>query len=168
MNDVSRAHQIINSAIASPAHGETLALSNADITTEGSKVYIVKGYAYAGGGRRITRVELSWDDGRRWQMADMQVLQVCRHLCFTASILNGLHRDYPEDQFRRMKFEHPIYGLLDLTECDTCLSVCFAFLVSLDDDSDYYISIQLLVLLESPPPIERLSTIRLLDGARHG
>lgn len=29
--------------------------------------------------------------------------------------------DYPEDQFRRMKFEHSVYGLLDLTERDTCL-----------------------------------------------
>ncbi len=35
--------------------------------------YISRGYAYAGGGRRITRVELSLDDGHSWHLADMCV-----------------------------------------------------------------------------------------------
>lgn len=71
------------SAIAHPAHGETVmipseeiasiedAISALDIGKHNTKAYTVKGYAYAGGGRRITRVELSWDDGQTWHLAEM-------------------------------------------------------------------------------------------------
>ena len=87
----------VNSAIARPAHGERLVITPHDLgrhddtasggdvsmedatiptdeeTGEKQKTYMAKGYAYAGGGRRITRVELSWDDGRSWALADMFV-----------------------------------------------------------------------------------------------
>lgn len=48
----------VNSAAAYPQHEEKLDLSTADPT------YTAKGYAYAGGGRRITRVEVSLDKGK--------------------------------------------------------------------------------------------------------
>ena len=53
-----------NSAIAYPAHNERLGLVN------GPEMYRARGYAYAGGGRRITRVEVSLDQGRTWRLAD--------------------------------------------------------------------------------------------------
>lgn len=49
----------VNSAIAYPAHDETIVVGR-DL----DKKYSVKGYAYAGAGRRITRVEVSLDKGR--------------------------------------------------------------------------------------------------------
>jgi nitrate reductase (NAD(P)H) len=54
----------INSAISSPSHGEALPLATATGT------YTVKGYAYSGGGRAITRVEVSLDGGHSWRLAD--------------------------------------------------------------------------------------------------
>ena len=39
--------------------------------TTGRKTYDVRGYAYAGGGRRISRVEISLDNGVTWALADM-------------------------------------------------------------------------------------------------
>lgn len=48
----------VNSAVVYPQHEECLAL------TSEKSMYTVKGYAYAGGGRRITRVEISLDKGR--------------------------------------------------------------------------------------------------------
>jgi len=54
----------INSAISSPSHDEVFSLSDRVNTT-----YIVKGYAYTGGGRVITRVELSLDGGHVWRLA---------------------------------------------------------------------------------------------------
>lgn len=39
--------------------------------------------------------------------------------------------DYPEDQFRKMAFEHPVYGLLDITERDSCLYALFCYLLSI-------------------------------------
>lgn len=50
----------VNSAIAYPAHDEKLVLEPG----VGKQMYTVKGYAYAGAGRRITRVEISLDKGR--------------------------------------------------------------------------------------------------------
>lgn len=56
----------INSAIASPLHNEELSIAkNID------KVYNVSGYAYTGGGRLITRVEISTDNGTNWQLATL-------------------------------------------------------------------------------------------------
>jgi nitrate reductase (NAD(P)H) len=56
----------INSAIASPLHNEELPIAkNID------KTYNVTGYAYTGGGRMITRVEVSVDGGVHWEMATL-------------------------------------------------------------------------------------------------
>lgn len=48
----------VNSAAAYPQHNEELLLPSPSAT------YTAKGYAYGGGGRRITRVEISLDDGK--------------------------------------------------------------------------------------------------------
>ena len=58
----------MNSAIAKPEHGETLFVSSEE-TSAG--MYAIRGYAYAGGGRRINRVELSFDHGHTWMLADV-------------------------------------------------------------------------------------------------
>ncbi|KAL3914687.1 MAG: hypothetical protein SGILL_006003 [Bacillariaceae sp.] len=56
----------INSAIASPLHNEELSIAkNID------KTYNVSGYAYTGGGRMITRVEISTDGGVHWELATL-------------------------------------------------------------------------------------------------
>lgn len=56
----------INSAIAKPDHNETLVIaSNID------KAYSVSGYAYTGGGRKISRVEVSYDMGTHWHLAEI-------------------------------------------------------------------------------------------------
>lgn len=69
----------INSAIVYPGNGETLTLS-------GAGVYTIKGYAYSGGGRKVTRVELSFDGGLTWNLCKL---------------------DYPEE-----KYSHaPKYGM---------------------------------------------------------
>ena len=54
----------INSAIACPAHEETVAL------VPGNEFYTVQGYAYTGGGRKVTRVELSYDCGSTWHLCE--------------------------------------------------------------------------------------------------
>eukprot|EP00546_Thalassionema_frauenfeldii_P009872 CAMPEP_0178920376 /NCGR_PEP_ID=MMETSP0786-20121207/14971_1 /TAXON_ID=186022 /ORGANISM="Thalassionema frauenfeldii, Strain CCMP 1798" /LENGTH=904 /DNA_ID=CAMNT_0020594437 /DNA_START=27 /DNA_END=2741 /DNA_ORIENTATION=+ len=57
----------INSVICAPDHNETLSIaSNID------KEYPVTGYAYTGGGRKITRVEISTDGGVHWELAELQ------------------------------------------------------------------------------------------------
>ena len=56
----------INSAMASPLHNEELSIAkNID------KTYNVSGYAYTGGGRMITRVEVSTDGGTHWELANL-------------------------------------------------------------------------------------------------
>lgn len=54
----------INSAVVYPGNGETL-----DLT--GAGVYTMKGYAYSGGGRKITRVEVSFDGGLTWELCKL-------------------------------------------------------------------------------------------------
>ncbi|KAI3622791.1 nitrate reductase [Moniliophthora roreri] len=88
----------VNSAIVKPEHAEELRV------TSQNDSYEVRGYAYSGGGRRITRVELSCDDGRTWSLADIA---------------------YPEDNYRKVAHQDEIYGTLDLTERDTCFCWCF-------------------------------------------
>ncbi|KAJ6588904.1 NADPH nitrate reductase [Mycena capillaripes] len=86
-----------NSAIAFPAHGEMLSLAG------GPKTYCAKGYAYSGGGRRITRVEVSLDQGRRWCLANI---------------------DYAEDEYR--KAERTLYGgKLDFQWREASFCWCF-------------------------------------------
>jgi len=69
----------INSAISSPAHGEILALDN------GAKPYTMKGYAYSGGGRKVTRVEVSTDQGTTWELTELTHLpprESGKHWCW--------------------------------------------------------------------------------------
>ena len=56
----------INSAIAKPDHNETLSIAKSI-----DKTYTVTGYAYTGGGRAISRVEVSLDNGVHWELATL-------------------------------------------------------------------------------------------------
>ncbi|KAI9569846.1 hypothetical protein HD554DRAFT_2327805 [Boletus coccyginus] len=91
----------VNSAIASPDHDETLMVSK---HSESDGFYTMRGYAYGGGGRRVTRVEVSLDEGATWSLAAIE---------------------YPEDHFREVCHMDPVYGTLDLTERDTSFCWCF-------------------------------------------
>ena len=70
-----------NSAIAYPPHEDQLCL------VDGPETYQVRGYAYGGGGRRVTRVEVTLDKGQTWLLADIE---------------------YPEDKYR--EYEKDLYG----------------------------------------------------------
>lgn len=59
----------MNSAVAQPNHDEILPLLSAGAMS----TYTVRGYAYAGGGRRVNRVEVSLDEGKSWLLSDMCV-----------------------------------------------------------------------------------------------
>jgi nitrate reductase (NAD(P)H) len=97
-----------NSAIARPDHNEVLDPSE----MPPDATYQLKGYAYAGGGRRVSRVEISWDDGDSWNIAKIT---------------------YPEDLFRDVAYSDSVYGRLDLTESDLCFCWCFwTFDMSID------------------------------------
>lgn len=56
----------INSAMSQPDHNETL-----PIAKNINKTYDLTGYAYTGGGRQITRVEVSTDGGIHWELAEI-------------------------------------------------------------------------------------------------
>ena len=86
-----------NSAIAYPTHEEQICLMG------GPERYRARGYAYGGGGRRVTRVELSLDKGRSWRLANIE---------------------YAEDRYREA--DHDLYGgRLDLSWRETCFCWCF-------------------------------------------
>ncbi|KAK5113697.1 hypothetical protein LTR62_003324 [Meristemomyces frigidus] len=87
-----------NSAIAYPAHEEKLCL--ADPPPE----YRAKGYAYGGGGRRITRVEISLDKGKSWRLANI---------------------DYAEDRYREAGLKQLCGGTLDMEEREASFCWCF-------------------------------------------
>ena len=87
-----------NSAIAYPAHDETICLDDVEA------IYQVRGYAYAGGGRRVTRVEVSLDKGRSWRLADI---------------------DYAEDKYRESNPQQLYGGLMDTSEQETSFCWCF-------------------------------------------
>jgi nitrate reductase (NAD(P)H) len=55
-----------NSATAYPQHEEQVCLVN------GPETYKVRGYAYGGGGRRVTRVEVTLDKGKSWALANIR------------------------------------------------------------------------------------------------
>jgi len=57
----------INSAMASPNHDERMDLS----ATPADGKYTMRGYAYSGGGRNVTRVEVSFDGGKTWDLCDV-------------------------------------------------------------------------------------------------
>ncbi|KAF2089628.1 nitrate reductase-like protein [Saccharata proteae CBS 121410] len=87
-----------NSAIAYPAHEEQLCLVGAP------KNYRVKGYAYGGGGRRVTRVEVSLDKGKSWLLANV---------------------DYAEDRYREAGPRELCGGILDMEWRESCFAWCF-------------------------------------------
>jgi nitrate reductase (NAD(P)H) len=88
----------VNSAIAYPGHDERLDLALAP------ELYTAKGYAYAGGGRRVTRVELSLDKGNSWRLANI---------------------DYPEDRYREAREQELYGGTLDISWRESCFCWCF-------------------------------------------
>ncbi|KAJ3083061.1 hypothetical protein HK102_001279 [Quaeritorhiza haematococci] len=76
--------QNINSVITTPPHNETLHLSPPKPSTgssfdhdspakppEAALSYTFRGYAYTGGGRPVSRVELSFNRGIDWELADL-------------------------------------------------------------------------------------------------
>ncbi|CBI19078.3 unnamed protein product, partial [Vitis vinifera] len=54
----------INSVITTPCHEEILPINS--WTTQ--RPYTLKGYAYSGGGKKVTRVEVTMDGGETWQV----------------------------------------------------------------------------------------------------
>lgn len=89
-----------NSATAFPAHEEQVCLVN------GPEAYKVRGYAYGGGGRRVTRVEVTLDKGKSWRLANIT---------------------YHEDQYRAHADENQqlFGGRLDVSWRETCFCWCF-------------------------------------------
>ncbi|ONM03646.1 Nitrate reductase [NADH] 2 [Zea mays] len=57
----------INSVITTPGHDEILPING--ITTQ--RGYTMKGYAYSGGGKKVTRVEVTLDGGETWLVCDL-------------------------------------------------------------------------------------------------
>lgn len=92
----------VNAAICSPSHNDAVQLAS---DASASQILAIEGYAYTGGGRRITRVEVTLDDGETWILCDIK---------------------YPEDLYRTYPIgNHPYYGSLDLTMTDMSFSWCF-------------------------------------------
>ena len=60
----------INSAVARPWHDEFLPINAAG--QQQPQMYTAKGYAYAGAGAKIIRVEVSLDDGKLWRAAEIR------------------------------------------------------------------------------------------------
>ncbi|APA05753.1 hypothetical protein SS1G_01885 [Sclerotinia sclerotiorum 1980 UF-70] len=89
-----------NSVTAYPEHEERLSL------VSGRQTYRAKGYAYGGGGRRITRVEVTLDKGKSWTLADIR---------------------YHEDDYRDRVHENETLfgGRLDMEWRETCFTWCF-------------------------------------------
>ncbi|KAJ6120699.1 Eukaryotic molybdopterin oxidoreductase [Penicillium sp. IBT 18751x] len=87
----------VNSVAVYPEHEEILDPASAEPT------YTAKGYAYTGGGRRITRVEVSLDNGKTWRLADIE---------------------YVEDKYR--EWEGDLFGgKVDMWQRETCF--CWSF-----------------------------------------
>ncbi|KAH7385233.1 nitrate reductase [Phaeosphaeria sp. MPI-PUGE-AT-0046c] len=87
-----------NSAVAFPAHDEKLNLQESEST------YKVQGYAYSGGGRRVTRCEISLDKGKTWRLANI---------------------DYEEDKYRAFEDIKLFGGRLDMDWRETSFCWCF-------------------------------------------
>ncbi|CAH0020933.1 unnamed protein product [Clonostachys rhizophaga] len=90
----------VNAAICSPDHNQIVTLQ-----PNSSQRLPIEGYAYTGGGRRITRVEVTLDDGKTWRLADIT---------------------YPEDLYRLYPVQnHPFFGTLDLSMTEMSFCWCF-------------------------------------------
>ncbi|KAI0871427.1 nitrate reductase [Hypoxylon argillaceum] len=88
-----------NSATCYPAHNEELLLQGPEHT------YKVRGYAYAGGGKRITRVEITLDKGKTWALANIS---------------------YPEDQYRLAPEGETLFGgRVDISWRESSFCWCF-------------------------------------------
>ena len=88
-----------NSATCYPAHDEKVSLN------AGIQSYKVRGYAYSGGGKRVTRVETSLDKGRTWMLANIS---------------------YPEDEYRLAPDGEMLFGgRLDMSWRESCFCWCF-------------------------------------------
>lgn len=59
----------INSVICSPAHGSVLSISDPAALAE---EITLSGYAYSGGCKKITRVEVTLDSGDSWLLSDLE------------------------------------------------------------------------------------------------
>ncbi|KAG1862047.1 hypothetical protein DFJ58DRAFT_776165 [Suillus subalutaceus] len=94
----------VNSVIAKPDHNEKLYIDKTPDENDTIASYPIRGYAYAGGGRRVTRVEVSLDQGETWTLGNIE---------------------YPEDRFREVRLQDQFYGTLDATERDTSFCWCF-------------------------------------------
>ncbi|PIA47304.1 hypothetical protein AQUCO_01400164v1 [Aquilegia coerulea] len=57
----------INSVITTPSHEEILLINSG--TTQ--RPYTIKGYAYSGGGKKVTRVEVTLDNGESWLLCTL-------------------------------------------------------------------------------------------------
>ncbi|KAK4156235.1 nitrate reductase [NADPH] [Chaetomidium leptoderma] len=92
-----------NSAICYPAHGETVPLTGGG--GGAVETYKLKGYAYAGGGKRVTRLEVTLDQGRTWMLAPVS---------------------YPEDLYRLAPDGEVLFGgRLDMAWRESCFCWCF-------------------------------------------
>ena len=87
-----------NSAIAYPAHDECLDIESA------RENYTLRGYAYGGGGRRVTRVELSLDKGKTWRLANI---------------------DYAEDRYKEAGVQKLCGGTMDIEDQEASFCWCF-------------------------------------------
>lgn len=88
-----------NSAICYPAHNESVSL------TESQETYKFRGYAYAGGGKRVSRLEVTLNQGNTWTLANIT---------------------YPEDQYRLAPENDVLYGgRLDISWREACFCWCF-------------------------------------------
>ncbi|XP_044474576.1 nitrate reductase [NAD(P)H]-like [Mangifera indica] len=58
----------INSTITTPRHDEVLPIS--PLTCQ--KPYTLKGYAYSGGGKKVTRVEVTLNGGETWHVCNLE------------------------------------------------------------------------------------------------
>lgn len=95
----------VNSAVARPAHDERVRVDDRSASRDGGETYRLQGYAYAGGGRRVTRAEITLDRGRSWRLADVH---------------------YPEDEYRLAPHGETLCGgRLDMGWRETCFCWCF-------------------------------------------
>lgn len=87
----------VQSVTVYPEHNEKL-------LKDRQGTYKIKGYAYSGGGARISRVEVSMDRGRSWQLANIR---------------------YPEDEYAELGITELFGGKVDLSRRYLCFCWCF-------------------------------------------
>lgn len=117
INDLS-----INSAIAYPAHDEKLVIG----PNPEKQKYSIRGYAYAGAGRRITRVEISLDKGQS-KVSHLTIPNPEFRANMSSFIgWNLAEVSYSEDLYRNAPEDTMLFGgRLDVSWRDTCL--CWIF-----------------------------------------